>query len=140
MRKNLVEMLDELNLNKKLSIASCLELFENKDELLHTTSMIPYPVFIKNKNYTGFGPKILGNEILKSYFEKYFYKEVKKLPNTFIIPLGKAFEEVLGLMISKKLIKKEQCLLGFPHLLDANGHRKIQFKDNKENLINIVNE
>ncbi len=140
MRKNLVEMLDELNLNKKLSIASCLELFENKDELLHTTSMIPYPVFIKNKNYTGFGPKILDNEILKSYLEKYFYKEVAKLPNAFIIPLGKAVEEVLELMISQKLIKKEQCLLGFPHPSGANGHRKIQFKDNKENLINIVNE
>ena len=115
-------------------------MFENKDELFHTTLDIPYSVFIKNKNYTGFGPKILGNEILKSYLEKYFYKEVKKLPNTFIIPLGKAFEEVLGLMISKKLIKKEQCLLGFPHPLGANGHRKIQFKDSKENLINIVNE
>lgn len=140
MRKNLVEMLDELNLNKKLSIDSCLELFENKDELLHTTSMIPYPVFIKNKNYTGFRPKILDNEILKSYLEKYFYKEVAKLPNAFIIPLGKAVEEVLELMISKNLIKKEQCLLGFPHPSGANGHRKIQFKDNKENLINIVNE
>ena len=140
MRKNLVEMLDELNLNKKLSINSCLELFENKDELLHTTSVIPYPVFIKNKNYTGFGPKILDNEILKSYLEKYFYKEVAKLPNAFIIPLGKAVEEVLELMISKKLIKKEQCLLGFPHPSGANGHRKIQFKDNKENLINIINE
>ena len=72
--------------------------------------------------------------------EKYFYKEVAKLPNAFIIPLGKAVEEVLVLLISKNLIKKEQCLLGFPHPSGANGHRKIQFKDNKENLINIVNE
>ena len=50
MRKNLIEMLDELKLNEKLNINSCLELFEDKDELLHTTSIIPYPVFINNKN------------------------------------------------------------------------------------------
>lgn len=140
MRKNLVEMLDELNLNKKLSIDSCIDLFENKDYLLHTTSMIPYPVFINDKNYTGSNPKILDNEVLNSYLKKYFYKEVEKLPNALIIPLGKAVEEILELMISEKLIKKEQCLLGFPHPSGANGHRKMQFENNKENLINIVNE
>lgn len=140
MRKNLVDMLDELNLNKKLSIDSCIDLFENKDYLLHTTSMIPYPVFINDKNYTGSNPKILDNEVLNSYLRKYFYKEVEKLPNALIIPLGKAVEEILELMISAKLIKKEQCLLGFPHPSGANGHRKIQFEENKENLINIIDE
>lgn len=138
MRKNLIEMLDELNLNKKLQIDSCAELFENRDELLHTTSMIPYPVFINDKNYTGSNPKILDSEILKTYLEKYFYKEVEKLPNVLIIPLGKAVEEVLELMIDKKLIKREQCLLGFPHPSGANGHRKRQFEENKDRFINII--
>ena len=114
MRKNLISMLDELN------------------------SMIPYPVFINGKNYTGARPKILDSEVLMSYIKKYFYKEVKELPNTFIIPLGKSVEEVLELMISEKIIKKEQCLLGFPHPSGANGHRKIQFEENKSNLINII--
>ena len=138
MRKNLISMLDELNLNTKLNISSCSELFLNKDELLHTTSMIPYPVFINGKNYTGARPKILDSEVLMSYIKKYFYKEVKELPNTFIIPLGKSVEEVLELMISEKIIKKELCLLGFPHPSGANGHRKIQFEENKSNLINII--
>lgn len=138
MRKNLIEMLDELNLNRKLQMCSCSELFENRDELLHTTSMIPYPVFINNKNYTGSNPKILDSEILKTYLEKYFYKEVEKLPNALIIPLGKAVEDVLELMINEKLIKKEQCLLGFPHPSGANGHRKKQFEENKERLLNII--
>ena len=78
MRKNLIKMLDELNLNIKLNINSCLELFEDKDYLLHTTSIIPYPVFINNKNYTGSNPKIMDNEVLYSYVKKYFYKEVSK--------------------------------------------------------------
>lgn len=138
MRKNIVEMLDELKLNEKLGISSCLDLFNDSDELLHTTSVIPYPVFIKDKNYTGSSPKILNNDVLYSYVKKYFYEEVKKLPNVLIIPLGKAVEEVLEVMVKDNLIKKEQCLFGFPHPSGANGHRKKQFENNKESLIKIV--
>ena len=140
MRKNLIEMLDDLNLNKKLQLNSFLDLFENQDELLHTTSMIPYPVFINNKNYTGSSPKILDSEILKTYLIKNFYKEVEKLPTALIIPLGKSVEEILELMISENLIKREQCLLGFPHPSGANGHRKKQFEENKEKLLKIIDE
>ena len=139
MRKNLIEMLNELNLDKKLRISSCSELFESKDELLHTTSIIPYPVFINCKNYTGSNPKILDNAVLCFYMKNYFYKEVKKMQNALIIPLGKCVEEVLEFIIGEGLIKVEQCLLGFPHPSGANGHRKKQFDNNKEILINKVN-
>lgn len=140
MRKNLIEMLDDLNLNKKLHMDSCSELFEEKDDLLHTTSIIPYPVFINNKNYTGSNPKIIDNEILYSYVKKYFYNEIKILPNALIVPLGKAVEEVLEKMIKDNLIKEEQCLLGFPHPSGANGHRKKQFEENKMKLLSIVEQ
>lgn len=139
MRKNIIEMLDKINLNEKLGIDSCYSLFEENDYLLHTTSLIPYPVFVKDKNYTGHSPKILDNDILFSYVEQYFYQEIEALDDVFIIPLGKAVEEVLEVMIREKVIKKEQCLFGFPHPSGANGHRKSQFLDNKDNLINIVN-
>ena len=140
MRKNLIEMLDELNINEKLDLDSCSELFEEKDYLLHTTSIIPYPVFINNKNYTGSNPKIMDNEILYSYVKRYFYNEIEKLPNVLIVPLGKAVEEVLKKMIKDNLIKEEQCLLGFPHPSGANGHRKKQFEENKMKLLSIVEE
>lgn len=140
MRKNLIEMLDRLNLNQKLHLDSCSELFEEKDYLLHTTSIIPYPVFINNKNYTGSNPKIMDNEILYSYVKRYFYNEIEKLPNVLIVPLGKAVEEVLKKMIKDNLIKEEQCLLGFPHPSGANGHRKKQFEENKMKLLRIVEE
>lgn len=140
MRKNLIEMLDELNLNNKLHLDSCSELFEDKDHLLHTTSIIPYPVFINDKNYTGSNPKIMDNEVLYYYVKKYFYKETDKLQNALIIPLGKAVEEILQQMIKENLIKEEQCLLGFPHPSGANGHRKSQFKENKNKLLNIIED
>lgn len=140
MRKNLIEMLDCLKLNEKLKLISCSELFEDKDYLLHTTSMIPYPVFVNGKNYTGSNPKILDNVILREYLKKYFYKEVELLADALIIPLGKSVEEVLELMIREKLVKRKQCLLGFPHPSGANGHRKKQFEDNKESLMRIVDD
>ena len=140
MRKNLIEMLDELNLNNKLHLDSCSELFEYKDYLLHTTSIIPYPVFINGKNYTGSNPKIMNNKVLYSYVKKYFYKETDNLQNALIIPLGKAVEEILQQMIKENLIKEKQCLLGFPHPSGANGHRKSQFKENKNKLLNIIED
>lgn len=138
MRNNLIEMLDLIELNEKLGITSCSKLFECYDNLLHTTSLIPYPVFINNKNYTGSNPKILDNMELFGYVKKYFYEEIKKLPNVLIIPLGKAVEEVLEFMISENLLRREQCLFGFPHPSGANGHRRKQFENNKESLINII--
>lgn len=140
MRKNLVEMLDELNLNQKLHIGSCAELFENQEDLLHTTSIIPYPVFINRKNYTGSKPKILEDEVLKSYAKRYFYKEIEKMKRPLIVPLGKAVEEVLEIMIDEGAIEREQCLLGFPHPSGANGHRKKQFEINKDNFLNIIDK
>lgn len=138
MRKNIIEMLDELELNKILGLKSCSELFTEKDYLLHTTSIIPYPVFINGKNYTGHTPKILENNVLTTYTEKYFYQEIEVLKNSLIIPLGISVEEVLLDMIDKNIIKKEQCLLGFPHPSGANGHRKKQFTENKLNLKEII--
>lgn len=134
MRNNLIEMLDELGLNEKLNINSCSELFDKHDTMLHTTSLIPYPVFINKKNYTGSNPKILDNKILTFYFKKYFYEEVEELQNAFLVPLGNSVEEVLEFMIKSGLIKEKQCLFGFPHPSGANGHRKKQFLENKEKL------
>ena len=138
MRNNLVNMLDELKLNEKLNINSCIELFEEKDYMLHTTSMITYPVFINNRNYTGSIPKIKDNSILYSYVRKYFYEEVKDLSNALFIPLGKAVEEILKDMIYEKIIREEQCLLGFPHPSGANGHRKKQFELCKNDLLDKI--
>ena len=138
MRSNLVNMLDELSLNEKLNIETCSSLFEKDDEMLHTTSMIPYPVFVNNRNYTGSNPKIIEEEILYHYVKKYFYKEVKILSNALIIPLGKSVEEVLFQMIEEKMVRKEQCLLGFPHPSGANGHRKNQFLRNQYEMKKII--
>lgn len=138
MRNNLIEMLDEINLPDKININSSSELFKN-NELLHTTSLIPYPVFIEDKNYNGHTPSITESEFLMGYVQNHFFNEIQLFKEPpLIIPLGKAVEDVLKLMIEKNIITATQCLFGFPHPSGANGHRKEQFYKNKDLLIDKV--
>ena len=138
MRSNLITMLDELNLNQYLDIKSSSELFLESKELLHTTSMISYPVFINGKNYSGHSPDFMGSELLKKYIFNSFKKEIRTLENPFIVPLGKSVERALKLLIVRGVIEEEQCLFGFPHPSGANGHRLKQFKKNKESMMKSI--
>jgi len=139
MRKNLIDMLDELELSKKLGITSSSELFHCND-ILHTTSLIPYPVFIDGKNYNGHTPAIIDSKFLMEYVNNHFFKEIKLMEEPpLIIPLGKSVEDVLRFMINKGLLNEEQCLFGFPHPSGANGHRKDFFNKNKFLLKEKIN-
>lgn len=138
LRKNIISMLDEINLNKSLNINSYDELFKEKDYLLHTTSLIPYPVFFKGNNYTGHSPKLMKSEFLMRYVYENLIENIEKLGDVLIIPLGKAVEEVLDDLVNKNIIEKDQILRGFPHPSGANAHRLTQLRDNKENMIKII--
>lgn len=140
LRKNIISMLDEVKLNEGLNIVSCSELFEDKDYLLHTISLIPYSVFVKGKNYTGHTPKLIKSEFLMKYVYENFIEDFNKLNDVLIIPLGKAVEEVLNELVSENIIKEGQILRGFPHPSGANGHRLVQLKENKEIMISIIND
>lgn len=63
MRKNLVAMLDDLGLPACLGVKSTETLFAEDHALLHTTSMIRYPVFVKGRNYAGHSPNPLKTAI-----------------------------------------------------------------------------
>lgn len=140
MRNNLISMLDELELNKFLNIKSVSELFDDNNNL-HTTSLLPYPVFINEKNYTGHSPNLVESTFLMKYIQKHFYNELSLMDNeVLIIPLGKAVEDVLKIMVKDGIIKENQCLFGFPHPSGANGHRLEQFKSNKASLKRIIKD
>lgn len=135
MRANLIDMLDRLNLHEFLNIVSCKELFSGAKNLLHSTSMLRYPVFVQGANYNGHSPKALKESILNKYILESFPHEASSLNSPLIIPLGKAVEEVLNMLTKNKIILKEQCLLGFPHPSGANGHRNRQFEKHKDSMI-----
>ena len=62
MRTALIKYLDELEVNKKLKVKSCESLFNKNSKYLHTTSLVKYPVFDKEKNYSG------ANILKRKYF------------------------------------------------------------------------
>ncbi len=140
LRKNLLDLLRQLKLNEFLHIDDVEELFTTHDELLHTLSLIPYPVFVKGKNYTGHQPKLLKTPILLKYIEHYFVDELSNLHNVLIIPLGKSVEEALLYLANHQMINEKQILRGFPHPSGANAHRFKQLEDNKPYMMKQLND
>lgn len=134
MRKNLIHMLDELELPKYLGLSSSVELFGIANHLVHTTGLIPYPVFYKNKNYTGSNPNILKTGMLFKYVIECFVNDLHYLKDPIIIPLGVTVSNVLLHLANKNLLNGKLLLTGFPHPSGANGHRYKQFAINKERM------
>ncbi|MBS8264353.1 hypothetical protein DYI25_07885 [Mesobacillus boroniphilus] len=140
LRRNITQMLDDLDLNKMLDLQSCEELFNDKDFLLHTTSLIPYAVFLNGNNYTGHSPKIMKNKLLTRFLAEYFEPQASALRDALIIPLGKGVEEIIYEYTRGGLFKKENVLFGFPHPSGANGHRFLQFNSHKEKMKKTIKD
>ncbi|MDU5262659.1 MAG: hypothetical protein E6176_09545 [Clostridium celatum] len=141
LRKNVISMLDGIELNNIFNLKSCSQLFDEDDYLLHTISLIPYPVFVKGENYTGHTPKLIKSQFLMKYIYDNFINELNRMEKSeeiLLIPLGKAVEEVLIKLKEDGVIKEEQILLGFPHPSGANVNRVTQFENNKESMIKFI--
>lgn len=140
LRKNIISMLDDIKLNEALGVNSTAELFESNDEILHTISLIPYPVFVKKSNYTGHTPKLTKSSFLMKYIYENFLDDYNKLGEVLIIPLGKAVEEAMDILIYEGKINVKNVLKGFPHPSGANVNRLVQLENNKENLIKFIKQ
>jgi len=141
MRKNLVNMMDELEINKKLNIKTCDQLFDHEySYLTHMTSLLKYPVFKNKKNYTGYSPEISKSKMLKNTVEKMFLNEIKNINYSIIIPLGDSVSKVLEYLLKSNNNIYEKCLCNFPHPSGANGHRLKIFYKNKNEYIEKINK
>lgn len=143
LRKNIISMLDEIELNKVLNIDSCSELFAEKDYLLHTVSLIPYSVFVKKQNYSGHTPTLIKSDFLMKYVRENFINELRSLDNfedILLIPLGRAVEEVLCKLEEEGIINENQILKGFPHPSGANVNRIPQLNENKDYMMSFIKE
>jgi len=134
MRKNLIAMLDDLQLHNYLGLTSTSELFSTASHLVQTNSVICYPVFYKGKNYTGSTPNIITTELLMKYIINGFAKEIETMNNPLIIPLGINVTKVLNYLVENNYIESKFILNGFPHTSGANGHRHRQFAENKKEM------
>ena len=138
MRNNLIKMLDDLELNFKLNLSSCQELFKIDNHFLHSTSALKYPVFKKDKNYTGSSPSAIKNKLLWSQIEENLIPELSNFKNKLIIPLGKNVNDILFKLKLENKLNNNIILEGFPHPSGANGHRVSQFNAHKALMMEML--
>ncbi|CAH0344101.1 hypothetical protein [Bacillus sp. CECT 9360] len=141
MRTHLISMLTECGVARALQLENAEALFHEKRDLLHTTSIIKYPVFYHHKNYTGHQPKVDQSSLLRHYAYEVFPKEIEELHHSpLIIPLGKSVEQVIRTLIDDRKLSGLTCLFGFPHPSGANGHRKKQFSNQLGSMKSIIDK
>lgn len=138
MRRNLVTMLDGIGVPEALSIETTDSMFGPDSSLVHSTSAIRYPVFVKGRNYAGHTPKIADTPILRRFVLGPFVEEIATIPKAIVVPLGKAVEGALNLVMDRGWLTRERCLFGFPHPSGANGHRAQQYTREKPALRRAV--
>ncbi|MFD1362870.1 hypothetical protein [Lentibacillus salinarum] len=135
MRKNLTAMLDQCGVPHILGMTHSADLFEHRRDLLHTTSVVKYPVFINGKNYTGHQPPIDRAPLLQPYAYNMFPDEMAQITsNALVIPLGRTVDSVIVRLAEEDKLPRHTFLTGFPHPSGANGHRVKQFQQQKRQL------
>lgn len=132
LRVNLIKLLDYVGLDKKLNIDSTSTLFEKNSHLVHTTSVLKFPVFINGKNYSGSSPNMLKNPLMLEMINRFFVDEIKLLKNALYIPLGSKVGQVLEYLVREGKLKQEQILFGLPHPSGANAERVSYFLETKQ--------
>jgi len=137
-RINLIQMLQEIGIHKLLEVKSADRLFDPEYKLLHTTSLIKYPVFVSKQNYNGHSPSLTKNAFLNEVALESFLSEINKLDNPLIIPLGKSVEQYLSQLIDNDMFEERNILWGFPHPSGANGHRIKQFELAKKSMKQVL--
>ncbi len=140
MRTNLIHMIDQLPLAERLSIPEVSWLFRTDCPLLHTTSLIKYPVFLHKGgsfvNYSGYSPSLLTDDYLQHFICQSLSSELAMIPHIkMIIPLGNIVERALLTLFPEY---SDRVLCGLPHPSGLNAHRISAFEHQKADLIQQV--
>lgn len=122
MRSNLVALLDQVGVQRWLGLGTCESLFGESGELLHTTSVLPFPVFLNGENYNG-KPDPTDNALLRSVVQEHFVPQVRALPKAVFVPLGPVATKVMQRLQDQGVVPARQVLSGLPHPSGANAER-----------------
>lgn len=125
LRRNLVDLLDHVGVAAKLGIPSAGELWTAKQELVHFTSALRYPVLEQHKNYAGGG--ISGSALLAREIDRWFAAECRALSSALFVPLGPAALWACERQVAAGALQGTQILRGLPHPSGANAERVAYF-------------
>lgn len=86
MRANLVDLLNDIGVAKRLRVRTTAELWGARADLVHFTSALRYPVFEEGENYGG--NRLLQSPLLRGQVDQWFAAECRVLRNALFVPLG----------------------------------------------------
>ena len=130
-RAQLIEWLIWLGLAEHLDV-SRENFWDEVSRVMHATSCVRYPVFVRGKNYSGGQPRLDRSPTLRRYITGLLGPELSLIPDALVVPLGEKAGDALRLLASEGSINLERCLLGFPHPSGANGHRMRIWAENRD--------
>lgn len=128
LRKNLIDLLDSIGLQDYLKIGNCSELFENRNDLIQSCSVLKNAIFRYNKrkdswdNYNG-SPDIIKNDFLRRRVDL-FGEQTKNFPKGIIyITLGPVVSSAFDYLVSKGVIERVRVFSGLIHPAPGNNER-----------------
>ena len=131
MRRSLIDMLDDLKVASHFNRSSAVEFFESRNDIVHFTSALRYPVYLPNgDNYSG-SPGLLRHHGLKRMVDGYLAEEALTLPRAFWVPLGAHAEAALAYLVKGGKLDRRRVLTGLPHPSGANAERIAYFLGRK---------
>lgn len=134
MRANLVAMLDHVGLNRWLGVASIAEVWGARSDLVHFTSALRYPVYLKGENYSG-SPSMTATPVLRELLVRCLGEEVEALPHAVWLSLGPKATEGIDWLVQQGLLPPTRVLMGLPHPSGANAERIAYFLGRKERAL-----
>ena len=122
MRKQLVEMLDAIGVNRFLNIKTCETLWSDDFDKVQMTSLLRDAIYYRGKMYRG-KPSIFGTPILQKALADGFVKhDCRKCSNAKLyVALGPKVKEVLDRLKAEG--KFSAPIVTIPHASGANGGR-----------------
>jgi hypothetical protein len=136
--RHMVSMLDQLGVAASFPINSTDDLFSEHQAQLDTASILPYPVLVDGRNYTGHRPDLEKDSHLWSYVERFFRPQLMAHPDALVVPLGDTVARAVERLGAGLDHASRYFLNGFPHPSGANGHRKSHFAARYDELCGIV--
>lgn len=114
LRSNLINQLNHWGFHKWLDLTDSADLFSTSRRLVHTTSLLRYPVFVKDDDYHGL-PDMTKHPLLRKYLLENFAAEVEELKDAVFVGLGPQDQKVLDRLIQDRVLHSEQVIGGMLH-------------------------
>ena len=114
LRSNLIKQLNHWGFHKWLGLNDSADLFSTSRQLVQTTSLLRFPVFVKDDDYRG-TPDMTKHPLLRKYLLEYFVAEVEELKDAVFVGLGPQVQKVLDSLIREQILKPERVIGGMLH-------------------------